>query len=111
MNLFTDGSLKIYYNKITKKVIFMTCNEFISLSPTQFKIIIMMMRADEGEKIILRRNNVDVEFFKFMGGYSITIFSKTYTSTIIICEETLELINENYERISETINKIIGIDI
>ena len=79
-------------------------NEWVSISPAHFKILIVMIQNPvEFEKVCLRRLKVDIEFVRFSEIIAISQISNFYVSTIVLNSNLCALLLKNFDSISEMV--------
>ena len=107
MNLLSCKSLRIYYNKYTQRVCLKTDNQWIGISTTNFKILLLLIEnSSDFERITFRMNKHDVEILKVGGFIVLSLVGHIYESTILIDSIMYETIKMNIERIKNALTEI-----
>ena len=100
MNVYTRDNVRVDFSYRLNRFSITKENEFLSLSPSSFQLLVTISRLDtEYEQITVRQHGSKIEIIKLLNNFLITFMSKTITSSVSLPGHIMESISTNYENI------------
>ena len=100
MNVLTKDNVRVDFSYRLNRFSITKENEFLSLSPSSFQLLVTISRLEtEYEQISVRQHGSKIEIIKLLNNFLITFMSKTITSSVSLPGYIVESISTNYENI------------
>ena len=104
-NMFSCNGLRIYHNRLTKKIVIENAYEWVNMTPEHFKILLVLIRGEKPEKFTIQTDNISIEFCRLKRGFFITMYCRSYISTVTISYDTLEILRNTSVRLIELLQQ------
>ena len=102
MNVFSKEDVKIDFSARLNRFSISKKDEWISISPCAFKMMVALTDVgSDYERINVHQNGSEVEILKLYSNYVLTFNCKSIRSSIVLPSTIIQSISQNYKNIND----------